>query len=237
MDNKILDEVSSHKHLGVLITQNLSLNSHIDSIVKQHSKRLDLMGKLKYKIDRKSLETIYFSFIRPCIEYGDVLYTHANNYMLMKLDKIQYIAMLNVTGARHRTPSHKLFDELEWVSLSKRRNIHMMCLLYKIVNGDAPVYLSNILHDICLPDHAYGLRGQNGNNFFRLPLFRSACLRNDFFVKSIELWNNLSETTKNLDSLSKFKSSFIDKRDKIKQRLYTFGNRKENIIHCQLILN
>ena len=31
------------------------------------------MRKLKFKLDRKSLETIYLTFIRPILEYGDVL--------------------------------------------------------------------------------------------------------------------------------------------------------------------
>ena len=32
------------------------------------------MRKLKYTLDRKSLETIYKTFIRPILEYGDVVF-------------------------------------------------------------------------------------------------------------------------------------------------------------------
>ena len=32
------------------------------------------MKILKYQLDRKAIETIYTSFIRPLLEYGDVLW-------------------------------------------------------------------------------------------------------------------------------------------------------------------
>ena len=31
-------------------------------------------SKLKFKLDHKSLETIYIAFIRPLLEYGDVIW-------------------------------------------------------------------------------------------------------------------------------------------------------------------
>ena len=40
------------------------------------------MRKLKYKLDRKSLETIYTVFIslRPLLEYGDVIWNNCTEY-------------------------------------------------------------------------------------------------------------------------------------------------------------
>ena len=38
------------------------------------------MRKLKYKLDRKSLETIYTVFIRPLLEYGDVVWNNCTEY-------------------------------------------------------------------------------------------------------------------------------------------------------------
>ena len=32
------------------------------------------MRRLKFRLNRKSLETIYFSFIRPLLEYADVIW-------------------------------------------------------------------------------------------------------------------------------------------------------------------
>ncbi len=62
-NNVELDSVKSHKHLGLVLTHDLSWSPHIQSIIKNVSPMIDVLKKLKYNIDRKSLETIYFSFI------------------------------------------------------------------------------------------------------------------------------------------------------------------------------
>ena len=47
------------------------------------------MHKLKFKLDRKSHETIYLVFIRPLLEYGDVIWDHCIKYKKNELGKIQ----------------------------------------------------------------------------------------------------------------------------------------------------
>ena len=60
-----LEEVQSHKHLGLLLTNDLTWSEHINTIIADVSKVLGVLARLKYTMDRNSLETIYFSFIRP----------------------------------------------------------------------------------------------------------------------------------------------------------------------------
>ena len=47
------------------------------------------MRKLKFKLDRKALETIYLVFIRPILEYSDVISDNCTQYVKNELDKIQ----------------------------------------------------------------------------------------------------------------------------------------------------
>ena len=57
------------------------------------------MRKLKFQLDRKSLQTIYFSFIRPLLDYADVVWNNCTQYESNELDKIQNEAARIVTGA------------------------------------------------------------------------------------------------------------------------------------------
>ena len=82
MDGHTIEEVTHHKHLGLIISKNMYMSLQIDNIHCVCITRLNLMRKLKYKLDRKSLAAIYFSFAHPVIEYGDVLISNLN-----KLDK------------------------------------------------------------------------------------------------------------------------------------------------------
>ena len=74
MHNQQINEVQYHKHLGVYLTQDCSWHKHIDCIKENAWTRINLMRKLKYDLDRKALEVIYISFIRPVLEYADVLW-------------------------------------------------------------------------------------------------------------------------------------------------------------------
>lgn len=69
-DDCTLEYVSQHKHLGVLLSSNLSWSNHIDIIVKKVYKKLGLLKKLKFTVSRDILAQMYVSFIRPQLEYA-----------------------------------------------------------------------------------------------------------------------------------------------------------------------
>ena len=60
--------------------------------------QLYLSSILKFKLDRKSLEIIYTTFIRPILEYGDVIWDTCTQYEKQELDKIQTEAARIATG-------------------------------------------------------------------------------------------------------------------------------------------
>ena len=47
------------------------------------------MRHIKFKLDRTSFETIYFTFIRPILEYGDVVWNNCLQYEKDEQEKIQ----------------------------------------------------------------------------------------------------------------------------------------------------
>ena len=57
------------------------------------------MRNFKSKLDRTSFQTMYFSFIRPFLEYADVTWDNCTQYELNELEKVQNEAARFVTGA------------------------------------------------------------------------------------------------------------------------------------------
>ena len=71
MQNHQISEVESHKHLGLYFSNDCSWHEHLNYIKEKAWFRINIMRKLKFKLDRKSLEIIYTTFIMPILEYGD----------------------------------------------------------------------------------------------------------------------------------------------------------------------
>ena len=85
-DQQVL-EVDCHKHLGLYLSNNGSWHQQINFILERDWCRINIMRKLKFKLDRKSLEIIYTAFIRPILEYGDVIWDNCAQYEKNEIEK------------------------------------------------------------------------------------------------------------------------------------------------------
>ena len=115
---------------------------------------MNVMRRLKFCLDRKSLETIYLTFIRPILEYADVVW----NYEKQELDKIQTEAARIMTGATKLLSLYALFDEVNWEPMEARRMKHRLLLLYKMINNHSPEYLSSLIPPTVSNISRYNLR-------------------------------------------------------------------------------
>ena len=82
-----INEVTSHKHLGLIFSDDGSWHEHNDHVKAKFLFRLNIMRKLKFQLDRKSLEIIYTSFIRPLLEYANVVWDNCTQYESNDLEK------------------------------------------------------------------------------------------------------------------------------------------------------
>ena len=78
---------------------------------------------------RKSLVTIHKAFLRPLIDYGDIIYDQPQNESFCeKLQFVQYISALAITGALQGTSHDKIYQELGLESLISRRRYKRLSL-------------------------------------------------------------------------------------------------------------
>ena len=71
-----------------------------------------LLKKLSNLLPRQALVIIYKAFIRPHLDYDDVLYDQAfNNSFHAKMESIQYNACLAIIGAIRDTSREKIYQE------------------------------------------------------------------------------------------------------------------------------
>ena len=82
-------------------------------------KGIGIIKKLSKTLPRHALITIYKSFVRPRLDYGDIIYDQPNNERLnQKIEQIQYNSALAITGAITGTSQSKLYNELGFVNVN-----------------------------------------------------------------------------------------------------------------------
>ena len=73
-----------------------------------------LLKRLKYILDRKALDILYKSFIRPLLEYGGIVWDGCGEQNKLKLENVQYDAGRVVCGAIKGTVRDHVYGELGW---------------------------------------------------------------------------------------------------------------------------
>ena len=85
-------------------------------------------------MSQKSLITINKSFLRPPIDYGDIINDQPQNDSFSeKLESIQYKSALAITGAIQGTSCDTIYQELEFQPLKSRRWYKLLCLTFNII--------------------------------------------------------------------------------------------------------
>ena len=105
----------------MILDTKLNFQWHLKNILNKVNKTIGLSRKLQNILPRGLLLTIYKSFIRPYLHYGDVIYDqHHNNSFHQKLESIQYNATLAITSAIIGSSRDKLYQEIRIEILTTR---------------------------------------------------------------------------------------------------------------------
>ena len=142
LNNQPIENVTSHKHLGLVVSNDRTWHNHIELITSKAWPRIDIMRKLKFQFDRKTLEIICFTFIRPILEYADVVWDNCTQFDQTEIEKVQMEAGRIVSGTTKLVSLASLYNELGWEELSSRRRKQKRVLFYKMINRLSPNYLT-----------------------------------------------------------------------------------------------
>ena len=229
MNGTVLQDVQSHKHLGVTFSNNLLWDEHVEDLSVKANQCLDVLNALKYKLDRITLEKIYFSFIRSKLEYASILWDCCSNQLSDLIESVHYRAAKIISGAIHHTSHSLVYKELGWESLKCRRKKQRLRVFFKATHGETPVYLQNIIPSRN-PQINYNLRNEDNVPSFKC---RTSNFQNSFLPKTINEWNNLENDLKLCETVGAFTRNLNNNLSKPPMWFNT-GDRKLNILHARL---
>ena len=200
-----VQNASSQKHLGLILDEKLNFDSHLKEKCNKFNKGVGIIKKLQHTLPRQALLTIYKSFVRPHLDYGDIIYDQPNNESFnQKLESYQYNAALAITGAIRGTSQTKIYKELGLESLKFRRYFRRLCTFFKIQKSGLPSYLFNLIPH---SNHNYVTRQIDKVETFYC---RTDVFKNSFFPSVINEWNKLKPEIRTVNSFVKFRNLVLN---------------------------
>ena len=165
----------------MILDKKLTFGHHLKEKISKANKGIGLITRLYSFLPRKTQTNIYKAFIRPHIDYGDVIYDDPSNIKFsQKIESVQYnlfsTIALAITGAIRGTSREKLYQELGFEHLHDRRWFRRLCLFYKIKNDLTVPYLKNLL-----PETKFSSYSLRTNRVYNVPSARTERFQSSFF--------------------------------------------------------
>ena len=202
-NNARIHRQSVQKHLGLFLDEKLAFLEHIDVKIKKATVGINLMCKLNLFLPRSSLLTIYKCFIRPHLDYRDVIYDQPNlSSLANKIESVQYNTALAITGAIRGASKEKLYQELRFESLKDRRWLRWLCYLHKIVNTKQPAYLYKLI--------PLFQRSSRDKGCIYEPFCQTMSFKNTFLPHVVKEWKKLDPEIRNAEIYASFRKMLLN---------------------------
>ena len=204
-NNIQVDSRDSQKHLGVILDKRLAFDHHLSEKIVKDNKGIGLIMRLRKRLSRDTLLTIYKAFLRPHLGYGDILYDNPGDIsFIQKIVCVQYNVAPAITGCIRGTSRETLYCEFGLESLADRGICKRLCVFYNVINGTSPSYLLQRL-----PDHNPSSNALPSKPAVYQSAIRTKRFQNSFFSFCISKWNALDCHIRNLPTISSFKRALF----------------------------
>ena len=198
-----LKQVQEERYLGMVLTSNMSWKNHTHQTTAKASKKLGLLYKMKNKLSRSAKSRYYSSFIRPLLEYGNVIFDNCTAAESNSIELVQRRAAIICTGALIRSPTDLLLNDLGWDSLANRRKNAKLILMFKILHALTPSFLSELIPSQVQDTTTYPLRNRSN---YRVPFARTQLMKTSYFPATLRQWNALDPELHSCRTLLTFKA-------------------------------
>ena len=208
-----------HKHLGLILDSKLNFISHIRQAILKARRGIGMIKYLPKYVSRDILDQIYKLYVRPHLDYGDIIYHRHDPEMLqnftIRLEQTQYSAALAISGAWRGTNRQKLYKELGWESLYNRRWFRRLGHFFILRRTGTPDYLYAELPMGRMLK--YDLRNKRE---YEEPFSKTKHSSNAYFTNALHEWNLLDETVRNSATLPEFKRKLLNSIEPVKNSLF-----------------
>ena len=195
-------EITSEDHvklLGVFLDKNLNFHHHVEKIIRKAGAQLRVLQRLSKLLDTSSKMLIFHSFILSHFTYCCLVWHFCGSTLANRLEKIQYRA-LKFVYSDHSADYESLLKRAKLPSLELARNRKILINIFKSQKGLSPHFIQDIFK---FRTPRYNLRNNLSISYEHCRTVRYGLQTLSHY--GAKLWNSLSMSIKESDSLEEFK--------------------------------
>ena len=193
--NNSIEQVKSHRVLGVTVDEELRWHFHINNVCKTVARNIYLLSKLKLYVDKHALNLFFHAHCMSHINYASTVWSKAGEVHLKKLNSLHRRAAKIIVPNAFLSTDQKL-KSAGILPLTQQFDFNTAVLVYKTRLGLAPQYLKVLL---------LVSGGKYFNDKYILPQTRIDLFKSSFSFQGAYIWNSLPASVKKCESLGSFK--------------------------------
>ena len=141
LDDTILNHVENIPYLGLLISDDLKWNNHINKTCKKANASLGFLRRNLRHLPKTCKKTAYLALVRSVLEYGAIIWDPHSKKDINQLERVQRCGVPFISNDyKSKSPGcmTQLTRDLNLPLLQDRRKHQRLCFFYKVVEGLVP---------------------------------------------------------------------------------------------------
>ncbi len=207
----VLQQATSHRHLGLVFNETLTWTNHVDHIVKKSSQRLGLLHRLRGQLSGAITRDLFFTCVRPLIEYASIAWSGMFNHDVTRLNRVNRRAARLISGISRseNIPGDIVLARAGLQPLHQRRRLAQTLFVYKVQNDLLPDHLKlNLSHWFVSEKPEPSRYPSRRGHTLELPRANKSVLQRSPFYSAFSLWNTLPDHLRSKPSPKLLKDFF-----------------------------
>ena len=202
LNSQAIELVSEHRHLGVILDDQLKWQAHINSITNAVAKNVYLLSRLRHFFNSEVCNTFFHAHIMSRINYVSNVWDGCSDVHIKKLKALHKCAVKVLCAA---SPMLTGRGHISYGPLPLKE--HLWCnkciFVHKVIHNKSPQYLRQLVHTGARSDHS------SRNSIRILNKIRIDIYKMSFAYSRYFCWNALPRSLKTACSVSTFKSKAL----------------------------
>ena len=138
--SKNLIPITEVKDLGVFLDSFLSYDKHIQALSSSCISKLGQINRVKNLFDQKTLAMIIDTLVMSKINYCSSIWSNTSEGNIEKIQLVQNYAARIISGEKKFDHISPTISALGWLPIKEHLLYRDILLMFKCVNGQAPLY-------------------------------------------------------------------------------------------------